>query len=198
MPYLTVTINHSLRENIFPEELKRSEVIPSYKELDPLKKENYRPVSLLPRVSKASEKIIYKQINTYMEDKLSKCLTGFRKSYGTQHVLVAMLEKWKKAVDNEEYVSALFLDLSKAFGTINHDLLLAKLKAYGFSSNSLKLMHSYLNNKKQQVQINNKFSSESIVITGVSQGSIDGLLLFNLFINDLVFFYSILYVKQLC
>ena len=109
-----------------------------------------------------------------------------------------MLEKWKKAVDNEEYVSALFLDLSKAFGTINHDLLLAKLKAYGFSSNTLKLMHSYLNNKKQQVQINNKFSSESIVITGVPQGSIDGLLLFNLFINDLVFFYSILYVKQLC
>ena len=133
-----------------------------------------------------------------MEDKLSKCLTGFRKSHGTQHVLVTMLEKWKKAVDNEEYVSALFLDLSKAFGTINHDLLLAKLKAYGFSSNTLKLMHSYLNNKKQQVQINNKFSSESIVITGVPQGSIDGLLLFNLFINDLVFFYSILYVKQLC
>ena len=133
-----------------------------------------------------------------MEDKLSKCLTGFRKSHGTQHVLVTMLEKWKKAVDNEEYVSALFLDLSKAFGTINHDLLLAKLKAYGFSSNTIKLMHSYLNNKKQQVQINNKFSSESIVITGVSQGSIDGLLLFNLFINDLVFFYSILYVKQLC
>ena len=149
-------------------------------------------------MSKAFEKIIYKQINTYMEDKLSKCLTGFRKSHGTQHVLVTMLEKWKKAVDNEEYVSALFLDLSKAFGTINHDLLLAKLKAYGFSSNTLKLMHSYLNNKKQQVQINNKFSSESIVITGVSQGSIDGLLLFNLFINDLVFFYSILYVKQLC
>ena len=149
-------------------------------------------------MSKAFEKIIYKQINTYMEDKLSKCLTGFRKSHGTQHVLVTMLEKWKKAVDNEEYVSALFLDLSKAFGTINHDLLLAKLKAYGFSSNTLKLMHSYLNNKKQQVQINNKFSSESIVITGVPQGSIDGLLLFNLFINDLVFFYSILYVKQLC
>ena len=119
-----------------------------------------------------------------MEDKLSKYLTGFRKSHGTQHLLVTMLEKWKKAVDNGEYVSALFLDLSKAFDTINHDLL--------------KLMHSYLNNKKQQVQINNKFSSESIVITGVSQGSIDGLLLFNLFINDLVFFYSILYVKQLC
>ena len=117
-----------------------------------------------------------------MKDKLSKCLTGFRKSHGTQHLLVTMLEKWKKAVDKGEYVSALFMDLSKAFDTINHDLLLAKLKAYGFSLNAVKLMRSYLKNRKQQVQINNKSSSEN------RQGSIDGPLLFNLFINDLIFF----------
>ena len=66
-------------------------MIPLYKKLDPLKKENYRPVSLLPHVSKVFERIIYKQINTYMEDKLSKYLTGFRKSHGTQHLLVTML-----------------------------------------------------------------------------------------------------------
>ena len=79
----------------------------------------------------------------------------------------------KKAVDKEEYVSALFMDLSKVFDTINHDLLLAKLKAYGFSLNAVKLMCSYLKNRKQQVQINNKFSSEKIVIAGVPQDSID-------------------------
>ena len=82
----------------------------------------------------------------------------------------------------------IILDLSKAFDTINHDLLLTKLKAYGFSLNALKLVHNYVNNRKQQVHINNKFSSESNVIARVWQGSIDGLLLFNLFINDHVFF----------
>ena len=108
-----------------------------------------------------------------MKDKLSKCLTGFRKSHGTQHLLVTMLEKWEKAVDKGEYASALFMDLSKALDTINHDLLLAKLKAYGFSLNPVKLMHSYLKNRKQQVQINYKFSSENIDIAGILQCSVD-------------------------
>ena len=122
-----------------------------------------------------------------MTDKLAHCLTGFRKSHGTQNSLVVMLEKGKRALDKGEYVSALFMDLSKAFDTINHDLLIAKLKAYKFSKKALKLMKSYLQNRKQKVQINNKFSSERNVIAGVLQGSIDGPLLFNLFMDDLVF-----------
>ena len=82
-----------------------------------------------------------------------------------------MLEKWRRTLDKGECVSALFMDLSKAFDTINHDLLIAKLKAYGFSEEALKLMKSYLKNQKQKVHINNKFSSERDVIAGVPEGS---------------------------
>ena len=91
--HLTNSVNHSLEPSVFPQKLKQAEVIPLYKNLDPLSKENYRPVSLLPHLSKVFERIIYKQINSYMEGKFAKCLTGFRKSHGTQHSLLTMLEK---------------------------------------------------------------------------------------------------------
>ena len=85
-----------------------------------------------------------------MDDKLTKCLTGFRKSYGTQHSLLTMLEKWKRGIDNGVYVSALFMDISKAFNTINHNLMFAKLKTWIFNY-TLNLMHSYLKNRKRKV-----------------------------------------------
>ena len=99
-----------------------------------------------------------------------------------------MLKKLKKALGKKENMSAIFMDLSKAFDTINHGLVLAKLKAYGFSKQALSFMCSYLNNRRQRVQINNKFSSLKEVLAGVPQGSIDGPLLFNLLINDLFLF----------
>ena len=118
-----------------------------------------------------------------MEDKLTKCLTGFRKSEDTQHSLLTILEKWKRGIDNGAHVSVLFMDLSKAFDTINHELMLAKLKTYGFSTNALSLMHSYLKNRKQKVENKDKFSLERNVIARVLQGTCG--------INDLVFFYQL-------
>ena len=93
-----------------------------------------------------------------MESKLSKYIAAFRKAHGTQHFLITMLEKWKSVSEKGEYVRCLFIDLSKVFDTIVHDLLLAN--AYGFSSKSLTLMCNYLKNRKRKMQIDNYFSSE--------------------------------------
>ena len=148
IPQLTNSINYSFQHNSIPQELKLSEMIPLYRKLDPLQKEDYRPASLLLQTSKVFERIIHKQITNYMKDKSNKSITGFKKSHGTQHSLVVMLEKWKRATDKGQCVSAFFMDLSKVFHTINHDLMIAKLKAFGFSGEALKFMQSYLKNRK--------------------------------------------------
>ena len=93
LKYLTNTINHSLKESTFPDGLKQSEVITVYKKFDPLQKENYRAVILLPHISKVFERLIYKQVNNFMENKISKCVMSFREFHGTQHFLIVMLEK---------------------------------------------------------------------------------------------------------
>ena len=188
LPQLTNSVNYSFQHNNFPQELKRSKAIPLYKKLDSLPKENYRPVSLLPHISKIFKRIIHKQITSYTKVKLNSCITGIQKSHGTQHSLVVILEKWKRATDKGECVLVLFMDFSKAFDTINRNLMITKLKAYGFSREVSKFMQSYSKNRKQRVHINNKFSFKKDAIVGVTQGSIDGLLPFNLFLNYLVFF----------
>ena len=188
LPQLTNSVNYSFQHNNFPQELKRSKAIPLYKKLDSLPKENYRPVSLLPHISKIFKRIIHKQITSYTKVKLNSCITGMQKSHGTQHSLVVILEKWKRATDKGECVLVLFMDFSKAFDTINRNLMITKLKAYGFSREVSKFMQSYSKNRKQRVQINNKFSFKKDAVVGVTQGSIDGLLPFNLFLNYLVFF----------
>ena len=104
---------------------------------------------------------------SYVTNMLPDCITGFRKSHGSQHCLDKMSENWKSVFDKSESVCALFMDLSKVFDTINHDLLLAKLKAYGFSKDALTLMCSYLKNRKQNVVINNSASTTQTVIAGV-------------------------------
>ena len=102
----------------------------------------------LPHVSNVFERITYHQLNDYMTDKLSKQLTGFRKNHNTQHCLSCMLEVRKKVLDKGGYICAILMDLSNAFDTLNHDLLIAKLGTYRFQTDALRYMKSYLTNTK--------------------------------------------------
>ena len=129
-----------------------------------------------------------------MQDTLSNLLTGFRKNHSTQQCLMHMFENWKNMLDKGGYVCAMFTDLSKAFDTIHHDLMIAKLGAYGFSQDALQYMTSYLTNRQQRIRVNSNFNTWEN-IAGVPQGSIVGPLLFNIFINGLFLFVSNSYLK---
>ena len=181
-------INASISTSKFPNDLKEANVIPVYKKKSKLSKENYRPISILPNFSKVDERCLYDQISKYFETRFSKFQCGFRKGYSAQHCLLAIIEKWKTAVDNGGVFAALLTDLSKAFDCIPHDLIIAKPAAYGFDTNALRLIHNYLYKRKQRVKINSVYSIWKDISYGVPQGSILGPLLFNIHLCDLFYF----------
>ena len=168
----------------FPTKLKYADIKPIFKKLERFLVENYRPVSILPVVSKMFERLMQKQINKYVESYLSPYLCGYRKGYNAQYALTLMIEKWKQSLDSKGHAGAILMDLSKAFDTLNHELLVAKLGAYGFEKSALVIILDYLSDRWQRTKINVSFSSWSELLTGVPQGSVLGPLLFNLYIND--------------
>ena len=187
-------INMSFEQGVLPSQLKTACITPLYKGGDALLLKNYRPVSVLPVLSKVFEKLMCNRLTEFISSKdiLHKNQFGFRKNHSTELALTVLTEKLMHALDNGEHTIGLFLDLSKAFDTVNHDILLYKLSHYGIRGVALDWFKSYLNNRNQAVKFD-VISDVKAVVCGVPQGSILGPVLFLLNVNDLFCVSSVLY-----